>query len=322
MAARVLIFGTGSIGAVYAFILSRAIPPSNVITVCRSNFDAASKDGFTIHSTRWGENLTFHPTVVNTVTEAVALNPTTPFDYILVCSKAIPSSPSTAELIQPAVSPKTTIVLIQNGIATEEPFVKLFLHNPLLTTVVYLPATQTSPGVVRHREEAMLHLGPYPASSDTQGATTFGKLIEAGGGSTTIHSDVQSERWAKLLINASWNPICALSRSSDAHFLRSNPEAVDFVREVMLEIATVATAYGHPIDRALVEKQLLIATSREVPGVAPSMLADALAGRNIEVEAIVGNVIRLALEKDVKTPLLRTVYILAGALNASFTRLR
>jgi 2-dehydropantoate 2-reductase len=181
MAPRVIIFGTGSIGAVYAFILSRAIPPSNVVTVCRSNFDAASKNGFTIHSTRWGENLTFHPTVVRSVIEVAALDPTAPFDYVLICSKAIPSSPSTAELIKPAVSPATTIVLIQNGIATEEPFAKLFPRNLLLATVVYLPATQTSPSVVRHREEAMLHLGPYPSSSDTQGATTFAKLIEAGG---------------------------------------------------------------------------------------------------------------------------------------------
>lgn len=323
MAPRVLIFGTGSIGAIYAFIISRAIPASNLVTICRSNFDVVSKNGFTVHSTLWGENLIFHPVVVRSVTEAIALDPSTPFDYILVCSKAIPTTPSTAELIQPAASPITTIVLFQNGIATEEPFATLFPHNPVLTTVTYVPVTQTSPGVFHHTITELLHIGSYPASSDTHSATTFAALINSGGGSTSVHSDVQFERWAKLLINTSWNPICALSRSADAHFLHSNPEAVHFVRDVMLEVAAVARACGYrAIDDALVDTQLEKATIRKVPGVAPSMMADALAGRNMEVEAIVGNVIRLAREKEVKTPMLRTIYFLTEALDASFTRLK
>jgi 2-dehydropantoate 2-reductase len=320
MAPRVLIFGTGSIGACYAFIISRAVPASNIVTVCRSNYAAVSKNGFTINSTKWGLNQNFHPTVVRSVTEAMALNPDTPFDFVVVCSKAIPSVPSTAELISPAVSPNTTIVLIQNGIATEEPFSQLFPKNSLLSTVVYLPATQTSPGVVYHKETELLHIGSYPASSNTDSATIFSDLIKAGGGSTAVHKDVQFERWSKLLVNA-WNPICALSRSQDAYFLRSNPDAVNLIRELMLEFAAVANACGYPaIDAALVNSQLKRATVREPPGVEPSMMADALAGRNMEVEAIVGNVFRLSQEKGVNTPLLRSIYILVGALNDSFTR--
>src|SRR6201746_1217303 len=136
MAPRVLIFGTGSIGACYAFIISRAIPASNLVTVCRSNYAAVSKNGFTINSTKWGLNQNFRPVAVRSVTEAVALDPSAPFDFVVVCSKAIPSVPSTAELISPAVSPNTTIVLVQNGIATEEPFAQLFPKNPLLSTVI------------------------------------------------------------------------------------------------------------------------------------------------------------------------------------------
>jgi 2-dehydropantoate 2-reductase len=174
---------------------------------------------------------------------------------------------------------------------------------------------------VYHKEIELLHIGSYPASLDTESATLFANLIKAGGGSTEVHKDVQFERWGKLLVNGSWNPICALTRSTDAYFLRSNPEAVDFVREVMLEIASVASAYGYAaIDAPLVEFQLKRATVRDTPGVEPSMMADALAGRNIEVEAIVGNVLKLAREKGVKTPLVRSIYILAAALNDSLSR--
>ena len=58
----------------------------------------------------------------------------------------------------------------------------------------------------------------------------------------------------------------------------------------MLEIAAVANACGHPdINSDLIDFQLGRATVRDLPGIEPSMMADALAGRRMEVEAIVGN---------------------------------
>jgi 2-dehydropantoate 2-reductase len=321
MAPRILIFGTGSIGTFYAYVFSRAVPASNIITVCRSNFEAASKHGFTIHSSLWGQDLKFQPVVVRSIDDAVAIDADSHFDYVIVCSKALPTVPTTAELIKPAISSQTTIVLIQNGIATEEPYSKLFPDNPLLSTVVYLPATQIEPGVVQHKELELLHIGPYPASSNTASASQFAQLLKAGGASAKVHEDVQFERWSKLLVNASWNPICALSRSRDAQVLKSSPEAKDFVRDVMLEIAAVANTCGYAgIDTALVDYQLGRATVRGLPGVEPSMMTDALAGRNMETEAIVGNVIKLAKEHSVATPMLRTIYVLATALNSSFGR--
>ena len=68
--------------------------------------------------------------------------------------------------------------------------------------------------------------------------------------------------------------------------------------------------------------QLGRAQVRALPGVQPSMMADALAGRNMEIEAIVGNVVRLAKKHNVEVPMLRTVYMLALALDGSFTRAR
>ncbi|KAE8454132.1 hypothetical protein EG329_005056 [Mollisiaceae sp. DMI_Dod_QoI] len=319
MAPRILVFGTGSIGAVYAFVLSRTVSPSNIVAVCRSNFEAASQDGFTIHSSLWGENQKVRPVVVRSIDEAVGIDPNSQFDYVIISSKAIPTVPSTAELIKPAVSPKTTIVLIQNGIAIEQPYSELYPDNPLLSTVVYLPATQTQPGIVYHREVELLHIGPYPASKNIEAASRFSDLLKSAGASAEVHEDVQFERWSKLLVNASWNPICALSRSRDAQVLKSSTEAKDVVREVMLEIAAVANACGYPgIDVALVDFQLGRAVVRELPGVQPSMLADALAGRRMEVEAIVGNVVRIAKEHGVQTPMLRTIYVLASALDSSF----
>lgn len=328
MAPKILIFGTGSIGGAYAVILSRAVPAADITVICRSNFDAVAENGITLHSSlpAWGRDLHVEPSVARSVADAVEASKGIPFDFILVTSKALSTTPSTPELIQPAVTPKTTIVLIQNGINIEAPFANLFPENPILSTVVYLPATQVQPGIIEHSEVELLHIGTYPAQTPDahkNAAHAFADLLTRAGASSKLHDDVQGERWSKLLVNASWNSICALTRCRDRQLLDINTQLggfEGFVRNVMLEIAATAQAYGHDnVNEALVDLQLKRATSRQLPGIQPSMMADALSGRNMEVDAIVGNTVRLAREKGVSTPMLQTIYFLVAGLDRSFS---
>ncbi|KAJ4423161.1 hypothetical protein N0V82_002155 [Gnomoniopsis sp. IMI 355080] len=328
MAPKILIFGTGSIGGAYAVILARAVPPADITVICRSNFEAVAENGITLHSSlpAWGRDLHVKPSVARTVADAVKANNGSSFDYVIVTSKALSTTPSTPELIQPAVTPKTTIVLIQNGINIEPPFAALFPENPILSTVVYLPATQVQPGIIEHSEVELLHIGTYPAQAPAahkKAARAFADLLARSGASSKLHDDPQAERWSKLLVNASWNSICALTRCRDRQLLDIGTQFgdyADFVRSLMLEIAATAQAYGHgAVNEALVDLQLKRATSRQLPGIQPSMMADALGGRNMEVDAILGNTIRLARQKGVSTPMLQTIYFLATGLDRSFS---
>lgn len=336
MSPRVLFFGTGAIGSVYAWVLSQQLPAENIVCICRSNYEAAKANGFTINSTLWGQNRNVRPTVVRTVDEAAASSSGQTFDYIIITAKILNTFPSIAELLRPAVSQGTTIVLIQNGIRIEQPFSTLYPENPLLSTVVYLPATQTSPGVTTHREVEILHIGTYPSNaphSHIAAAEAFTSLIKSCNATAELHDDVQTERWSKLLVNASWNPITALTRSRDAQFLKATPivdneessasmsETLSYIRDVMLEISQVAQASGYSsINEEMVDYQIGRASVRELPGIEPSMLADAREGRRMEVDAIVGNTVRIAREKGVSTPLLRSLYLLLSGLDGSFAR--
>ncbi|KAL7627172.1 hypothetical protein AAE478_003948 [Parahypoxylon ruwenzoriense] len=329
MAPRILIFGTGSLGACYAWVLSRVVPASHITAVCRSNFAEAARDGFTIHSGLWGENLRFRPRVARSVADAVQqLRLQEPrsdpahadqepfFDYVVVAAKAVPTTPSAAEIIEPAVSGgKTAIVLLQNGIGVEEPFAARFgPATPILSTVAYFPATRTAPTVVRHTEVERLHVGTYPASAGAESkeaAARFVGLLQQAGATALLHEDVQRERWAKLLVNASWNPVRG----------GGDDDALSFVKDVMLEIAAVAQTCGYAdVDEKLVDYQIGRAAVRQLPGVQPSMLADVMDGRGLEVDAIVGNVVRLARKKGVPVPMLRTIYMLVNGLSQSVSR--
>jgi 2-dehydropantoate 2-reductase len=278
----------------------------------------------TVHSTIFGDR-TFFPNVVATVQEAVDTNEPSPFDFVVVCTKAFPSStPSPASFIRPAIrASHTSIVVIQNGIGVERPYRDAFPENTIVSAVTYLPTSQISPGVVSHTETQKLHLGPFPASeakaADRTNTELFAHLIRAGGAEATVHNDVQVERWRKLIGNATWNPICALSCCRDLEFLRASDLAAGFVAHAMHEVLAVAVAlgYGELAQGNAVETQVQRSAVRSWPGVEPSMMSDMKYGKPMEVEAIIGELVKLAKGKAVDVPRLETLYVLLMGLNWS-----
>jgi len=319
MSPRILLFGTGNVGIIYAFILSRA--GAEVTCVCRSNYESAKSNGFEINSTIFGD-VSFHPTIASSVSEAVTIAKLA-FDYVVVCCKSsLGSTPSTASLIAPAVTAsRTSIVIIQNGLGVEREFHALFPSTPIISGVAYLPSTQVSPNSVSHAEIELLHLGNFPATpnlpEDRVSAEQFAALVTQGGATAVLHDDIQLPRWNKLVANAALNPICALSRCRDLELMSTSPVAADIMKGVMLEVTKVAGAMGYwkEINESTVEKQFARSMARQWPGVEPSMLADIRLGKKLEVEAIVGEVVRLGRQKAVKIDRLETLYALLSGLD-------
>lgn len=308
MAPRVLVFGAGTIGTVYLYFLQQA--GASITAVCRSNYEAVTRDGFTLNSELLGQNLKIKPHVVRTVEEAKGA-----FDFVLVTTKAFPgSTPPQASLIAPAVGPQTTIALLQNGIDFEEEYRSAFPSNPILSCVVYIPATPISAGVVWHGNLEFIELGAYPSSASRGPADALADLLRTGGSNANVFDDVQARRWSKLLINTAWNPICALTRATDVAFLNSSPVAGDFVYAVMLETVAVAQALGYEeITEASAKMQLDRSKGYSGAGFQPSMLSDVLSGSRLEVEVILGNVVKIGKEKGVSVVRLEALYALTKA---------
>ena len=314
---KVLLFGAGGIGTVYLWLLSKT---STTTAVCRSNYDIAKEDGFIINSSIFGQGICFKPNVVRSCDEIASVD-ATPFDYVVVCSKAIPGP--VPKRIAPVVAPgHTVIVLLQNGIGIEEEYSKAFPSNPIVSTVLYVAATQRPAGVIKHGEIERLEVGAYPSSASGQYAKAFAHLIQTAGATAIVHEDIQLIRWTKLLINASWNPICALALGKDTDVLESYDGASDIIEAVMLEICDIAAAYGYEITTEKVALELGRAKAR-IPihaGIEPSMLQDVQTDRRMEVEAIVGNPVRMGKTKGVKCGRLELLYLLAKTLDLHIGR--
>jgi 2-dehydropantoate 2-reductase len=307
---KTLIFGCGGVGGIYVYLLEKG--GAEVTAVCRSNYDAVVANGLAIESKVFG-NVTARPAVVRNVSDAAG-----PFDFVLVCSKAFPG---TSKLIAPAVSSSTAIVLCQNGIGIEAEYAEAFPENTIISGVVQLPTTQIRPGVIYMGAAELLQVGTYPASAPSAAkarAVELAKLFTAGGGTCTIHDDVQQQRWEKLAANASMSPITALTRCDQVNFLQSSAAAEATIRTVMGEVHKLATASGYPISNARIDGHITrILAQMKTGGKEPSMLTDVRDNRPMEVDAIIGNTIQIARKLSVETPALDILYALAKGLSFS-----
>jgi ketopantoate reductase len=139
-----------------------------------------------------------------------------PFQFIIIALKNLPDIYSIPALVAPAITRFATIVLIQNGIGIEQPFVDCLPDSTILSGVSMIGARELSSGVIRHDKPDIIHLGPiYNATiarkPEDELAASFASLYRAGGASCLLANDITCMRWKKLMWNASFNCFCAMA---------------------------------------------------------------------------------------------------------------
>lgn len=306
----VLIVGAGAIGAFFGSALARQ--GARVSVVCRSDFDAVRRSGYRIRSALLGDHRFVPAGVFHDVADCTA-----PPDYAVLTVKVLRDVDRVA-LIQPAVGPRTVIVLIQNGIDIEAEFASAFPGNELLSTLAFVGVNRTAQGEIHHQTLGSLVMGRYP-SGITPAAHRLAALFEAAGVPCKLTEDVIGARWEKAVWNASFNPISIMGGVLDTGMMLKRAEDQAFVRQVMHEICAIAAADGHPTHPKLVDQW--IAATLAMPPYKTSMALDYENGRPMEIEAILGNAVRAGRRHGVAIPALETIYALARMIeNANSAR--
>lgn len=133
---QVLVVGAGAIGAFFAARLA-SVPGIKVSTLCRSNFSAIKSSGIKVTSPLFGET-TFQPRFVFASPEEarkVMKEQSLSWQYLLVATKVLPELGDASALLEGLVDRTTSIVVMQNGLAIEEPYWKRFPRNPIISAV-------------------------------------------------------------------------------------------------------------------------------------------------------------------------------------------
>lgn len=304
-AESVLIVGAGAIGGFYGAILHRA--GAEVSLVARSDAELLRQKGYKIQS-RLGD-LSYQPSHVYTSTEEVG----TPPDYLVVALKLI-DNVDRVGIIKPVVGPNTTIVLIQNGIDIEPEVAEAFPDNPLLSCLAFIGVSRIAPAELEHKAYGMLAFGNYPQGVGPE-AQRFAELLKAGGVNTQLSENVVADRWRKCVWNTTFNPASVLAGGADTQTLLTTPGGERMLRELMAEVCATAAAAGYPLEDGIIDAN--ISGTLNMPAYHNSMALDYLHGRDMEIEATLGNVVRIAERLGLEVPKLATMYDLLRLLIAN-----
>jgi 2-dehydropantoate 2-reductase len=251
-----------------------------------------------------------------------------PHDVVILAMKAHQVESVAAE-VPKLFGPHTVVVPMQNGIPywyfhghagplagtcvkSVDPRGLISRHIPgerVIGCVVY-PATELiQPGVIRHIEGNRFPVGE-PDGTESERVRRVSECFVRGGLQSPILKDIRAEVWLKLWGNMSFNPISALTRATLAGMCQYPPSR-ELVTSMMAEAQSVAGKLGITF-RVPIEKR--IAGAERVGHHKTSMLQDLEAGRELEIDALLGSIIELARLTETPTPHLETVYALTKLL--------
>ncbi|MBW0569751.1 hypothetical protein O181_109466, partial [Austropuccinia psidii MF-1] len=346
--------GTGAIGSFYG---SRLHQPKNQVFVsfiCRSNYSQVSKFGLKFETHTFGSYHLIPHQVFNSIQSAASQGPTGSqrgWDFIILCTKALPDQVDDSELLSPLFSNTTssvvspTLLLIQNGLGFEDLHRRRYPHVPLLSAVTVVNAEQLEPGLIRQNRWTRISIGPYvdfdylhPTKPSTQTqlasicnekinilVTLFkqGNILDAMAYS---QRDLQLLRWHKLAINASMNPSSVLSGGLTNPQMVSDPilrtHLIGCMNEIFNATFKIFDISSFPSHFATID-QILRSIERAKDGsgaIKPSMLVDWEHHKPLELEVILGIPIKIATRAGARMDRLQSMH--AFLINLQATRKR
>jgi 2-dehydropantoate 2-reductase len=306
---RFSIVGAGAIGAYVGACLARA--GEDVTLVARgAHLRAMQDNGVTVE----GE----FTVAVDATDDLAAVRDA---DVVFVALKAY-SLPALAPRIAAHLADGAATVWAQNGIPwwyiegldSVDPGGGIAAAIPrasVVGCVVYCSTEVVAPGVVRHVEGNRFSIGE-PDGSASERCGAIGAAFARAGLKAPVAKDLGDQIWLKLVGNAAFNPISALTRATLGELGRQ-PEVVEVVRAMFAECAAVAERLDITFPVSL-ERRMQAGFA--VGDHKTSMLQDLEAGKPLELDCLSGAVIELADRFGVDVPHLRTVHACAKLLEA------
>jgi 2-dehydropantoate 2-reductase len=142
---------------------------------------------------------------------------------------------------------------------------------------------------------------PFGESTD-RCKLTAGVLSDAGFDVTTS-DNIRREIWYKLWGNMTMNPVSAITGAT-ADLILNDSLVRDFCSAVMREAAEIGGRIGCQINEDPEDRHVVTA---RLGAFKTSMLQDAEAGRQIELDAIVGAVYEIGMRLDMPIPYTRAL---------------
>lgn len=230
-------------------------------------------------------------------------------DIIIVTVKSFDTE-EVIRQISPIVKGDTLVLLAQNGYGNYE-IAKRYLGNErvILSRIIF------GARLIEIGTAEVTVFGDPIVIGQPDNAISEDKLIEISnifnmaGLPTRVSRDVYKILWDKILYNCALNPLGALLECTYGD-LANNEETRDIMNRIIDEIFTVAKANQIELNWNNPEEYRKHFYERLVPPTAkhfPSMFYDLKSGKRTEIDALNGAIVSLGEDKNIETPVNKTI---------------
>lgn len=274
---KIAVVGPGAVGSTVAAWLAQSL--SNDVLV-------AARSPLTDIEVQTPERLLHaRPQVVTRMEQA------SPVDWVLVTTKAYDAK-SAAAWLRHLADDNTILAVLQNGVEHVERFEAYFPRHRILPAMVDIPAERTAAGRVLQRRNGRM------AVPEGKHSARFVELFSHTPIEVSQASDFKSEVWRKLCVNAAG----ALSAIVLKPAVIARHDGVARIMEsIIRECIAVGRAEGASLDDSIARN--VIDGYRRSPDSINSIHADRLAGRQMEIDARNGVIVRLGRKHGIPTPI-------------------
>jgi 2-dehydropantoate 2-reductase len=294
---NIAIIGAGALGCYYGAKLARA--GHTVHFIAR---------GATLEAIRARGVRVIRDDEMFTVTDVHATDDATTVgsvQFVIVATKSYHFE-SIAAALRVLKGPDTIVLPLQNGVDSAERLGEFTDPKHILGGLTYLPATVREPGVVQQAGlEKTILLGPL-SHFDDESAQTALSIFNNAGITADQPADIRVSLWMKFMGAIATMGVqsvtgCAIGPT------REDADTRALYINCVQEVAAVARKFGIQLPDDAPD-QLMQAIDSYPAEVKASMLQDLECGKQLEIDAMHGTVVRLGKSLGVDTPTNQFIY--------------
>jgi 2-dehydropantoate 2-reductase len=294
---RILIMGTGGVGAYYGGLLAKE--GHDVTFVARgAHLQAIRQNGLQVNSIHG--DFTIFPAQVTDSPATVG-----PVDFILFCVKTYHTEEA-AQAIRPVVGPQTTVLSLQNGIDAAERIGAVIGMEHLIGGATWIASNIAAPGVIKQISQFRRIVIGELNGQVTPRIQQIYTVLKNTGITVEISENILKVLWTKFVFIAAISSVGSLTRLPIGDF-RSVAETRALLSGLMHEVEALARAQGIDLDKDVVQKSMEF-IDQSAPHIKPSMQLDIEAGHRTELESMVGVIGRKGRQLGIPTPIADFVY--------------
>ncbi|HZR79190.1 MAG TPA: 2-dehydropantoate 2-reductase [Chthoniobacterales bacterium] len=296
MTLRICILGSGSIGTYYGAKLAHR--GSDVHFLIRGDLSQVRRDGIFVR----GEGENFQVANINCYNST---NEIGPCDLVIISVKATSNS-DVLDLIPPLLHEKTMLLILQNGLGSEDLFAQHFGAERVLGGLSVIAVDRHSKTEVERYAYGEVILGEFGRPPQPRTHCVAEEFVRAGV-KCRVADDLMRERWRKLIWNIPFNGLSIVAGGIDTAAILADKYFRELTLGLMKEIIAAANTLGFDLPADAWRKHIE-RTEQMSAGYKPSTLQDWEGGKPLEIEAIWGEPVRRARAAGAEMPRTEMIY--------------